>query len=66
MFKLVNQTEDHDFYHDPESNLFNLLPKGMPCGIAGYKYVKWIMVQKGYCKPWDGEIKARILFYGRG
>lgn len=64
MFKLVNKNEQHDFYVNYDGPFFNIVPKGAPCGIGGYKYVKGIMAQKGYCKPWDSEIKCRLTLFG--
>lgn len=64
MFKLINQNEQYDFYVNYDGPFFNIVPKNMPCGLGGYKFVKGIMIQKGLCKPWDSEIECRIKFYG--
>ena len=64
MFKLINQNEDHDFYFEPEGPLFNIVPKGDPCGFGGYNSCVRVMKKFGYDANWSREIAARENFMG--
>lgn len=63
MLKLIRSNKLHDFYHDKESGIFNILPRGKPCGMGGYKSCLAIMAAKGYCRPWEMEGAARVRFF---
>lgn len=63
MFKLIRSNDKHDFYHDHENSLFNIVDKGMPCGIGGYRLCLFIMQKKGYCSICDMEGNARVKFF---
>lgn len=64
MFKIINQNRDHDFYYNPEGPLFNIVPKGEPCGFGGYVSCVRAMKKFGYDADWSKEIAAREKFMG--